>query len=395
MGFSSGSVSMRRFAVSGDLPKTVDESFLEALDRHKLSPSEDDSPAEIEYGWSGGRHVLDNRFDFDRNVFNDAFSFAIRVDTNRVPAELRLAYKLMEEDALAASNPSGFISKKQKKSVRESLTQKIDEEIRSGKFRRSKITPILWDLPSESVYSPASPTAAEKLMELFQRSFNLELHPLSAGSLAQKILESRGRRRDYEDLRPTRFILGDGGDSHYPEYPWTAKGPQPKDFLGNEFLLWLWHEADRNDGSIKTESTEFTLFIDKSLDLDCAYGQTGRDTLRGAGPARMPEAHDALRTGKIPRKMGLILDASGQQFTLTFNAETFAITSARLPDIEEADTPRVIFEERVTMIRDLWQAIDSMFEAFLKRRASSAWESQTTSIRKWILQTPKLAVAVA
>jgi hypothetical protein len=395
MGFSSGSVSMRRFVVSGDLPKTVDEALLETLDRHKLSPSADDAPAEIEYGWCGGRHVLDNQFDFERNIFNDAISFALRVDTNRVPAELRLAYKMMEEEAVAAGNPSGFISKKQKKSVRETLAQKMDEEIRSGKFRRSRITPVLWDLPGEAVYSPASPTAGEKLMELFERSFGLELQPLSAGSLAQKMLESRGRRRDYEDFRPTRFVLGDGGDGHYPEYPWTAKGAQPKDFLGNEFLLWLWHEADENDGTIKTESAEVTLFIDKSLDLDCAYGQTGRDSLRGAGPARMPEARDALRTGKIPRKMGMILDAAGQQFTLTFNAETFGIGSARLPEVEDAETPRVIFEERITMMRDLWHAIDAMFEAFLKRRTSSAWESQTSSIRKWILQSPKLVEAMA
>jgi hypothetical protein len=395
MGFSSGSVSMRRFVVSGDLPKTVDEALLETLDRHKLSPSADDAPAEIEYGWCGGRHVLDNQFDFERNVFSDAVAFALRVDTNRVPAELRLAYKMMEEEAIAAANPPGFISKKQKKSVRETLAQKMDEEIRSGKFRRSRITPVLWDLPGEAVYSPASPTAGEKLMELFERSFGLELQPLSAGSLAQKMLESRGRRRDYEDFRPTRFVLGDGGDGHYPEYPWTARGAQPKDFLGNEFLLWLWHEADENDGTIKTESAEVSLFIDKSLDLDCAYGQTGRDSLRGAGPARMPEARDALRTGKIPRKMGMILDAAGQQFTLTFNAETFGIGSARLPEVEDAETPRVIFEERVTMMRDLWQAIDAMFEAFLKRRASSAWESQTSSIRKWILQSPKLVEAMA
>jgi hypothetical protein len=232
-------------------------------------------------------------------------------------------------------------------------------------------------------------------MELFERSFNLAVQPLSAGSLAQKILESGGRRRDYEDLRPTRFVLGDEGDSQYPEYPWTAKGAQPKDFLGNEFLLWLWHEADKHDGVIKTDSSEFTLFIDKSLDLDCAYGQTGRDSLRAAGPARMPEARDALRTGKIPRKMGLVLDAAGQQFTLTFAAESFGLTSARLPEVEEAETPRVVFEERITMIRDLWKSIDSMYEAFLKRRMSGSWESQTASIRKWILQSPKPAVAFA
>jgi hypothetical protein len=395
MGFSTGSVSMRRFAISGDLPKTIDDSLIEALDRHKLAPSDDDSAAEIEYGWSGGRHVLDGRFDFDRNVFNDALSFALRVDTNRVPAELRQAYKAMEEDAVAAQNPSGFISKKQKQSVRESVAQKLDEEMRSGKFRRSKLTPVLWDVRGEALYSPASTTAIEKLTELFERTFGLAITPMSAGSLAQKILLSRGRRRDYEDFRPTRFVLGDGGEGEYPQYPWTSKGDQPKDFLGNEFLLWLWHEADHNDGAIDTEAGEVTLFIDRSLELDCAYGQSGRDLLRGAGPSRMPEARDALRTGKIPRKFGMILDAAGEQFSFTFSAETFAITSAKLPEIKDADSPRVVFEERITLLRELWRSIDSMFEAFLKRRTTSAWESQTVAIRKWILQSPKPVVAVA
>jgi hypothetical protein len=392
---------MRRFAVIGDRPKSIDQSLLDALARHKLAPSEHGVPAEVEYGWCGGRHVLDGRFDFERNVYNDALAFALRVDTNRVPAELQMAYKIMEEESIAAaeaqptaSNPSGIISKKQKRTAKETLSQKIDEELRSGKFRRSKMTPVLWDLPTASVYSPASGATAEKLMELFERSVGLELQPLSAGSLALKLLESRGRRRDYEDFRPTRFVLADGGESQYPEYPWTAKGPQPKDFLGNEFLLWLWHEADHNDGVIKTESTEVSLFIDKSLDLDCAYGLTGRDSLRGAGPSRMPEAKDALRTGKLPRKMGLVLDP-GQQFTLTLNAETLAITSARLPEVEDAQTPRVAFEERVTLIRELWSAIDSLFEAFLKRRSSTGWESRTTAIRKWIQQAPRAVAAVA
>jgi hypothetical protein len=395
MGFSSGSVSMRRFAVLGDQPKSVEQSLLDQLAEHALVPSDDGMPPEVEYGWCGGRHILDSRFDFERNVFNDAVSFAMRVDTSRVPAELRQAYKIMEEDALAASNPSGFISRKQKSAVKETLARKLDKELRTGKFRRSRLTPVLWDLPTASVYSPASGRAAEKLMELFERSFGLEVQPLTAGSIALKMLESRGHRRDYEDSRPTRFVLGPEGESQHPEYPWTAKGPQPKDFLGNEFLLWLWHEADQRDGTIKVESGEAAIFIDKSLDLDCAYGLSGRDTLRGDGPTRMPEARDALRTGKLPRRAGLVLDFARQQFNLTFNAESFSITSARLPKVEEADTPRAQFEERVALMRDLWKAIDSLFEVFLKRRCSSAWESQTSAIRKWILHSPKPVVAVA
>src|SRR6202043_136741 len=117
---------------------------------------------------------------------------------------------------------------------------------------------------------------------------------------------------------PPRFVPGPTGEGEYPDYPWVAKGPEPKDFLGNEFLLWLWHEADHRTGTIKTESAnEITLYIDPALDLDFAYGKRGRAFLRGDAPSRMPEARDALRTGKLPRKAGLVLDAFRQQFTLT------------------------------------------------------------------------------
>ena len=50
-----------------------------------------------------------------------------------------------------------------------------------------------------------------------------------------RLLEPHGRRRDYEDMRPTRFVPGPEGEGQYPEYPWVMKGPEPKDFVGNEF----------------------------------------------------------------------------------------------------------------------------------------------------------------
>ncbi len=193
-------------------------------------------------------------------------------------------------------------------------------------------------------------------------------------------------------MRPTRFVPGPAGENEYPEYPWVAKGPQPKDFLGNEFFLWLWHEADARTGIIGTEAGDATIFIDKSLDLDCAYGQTGRDSLRATGPSRMPEARDALRSGKLPRKAGLVLDASGQQYALSLAAESLAVGSAKLPEIE-ADTPRVLFEERVALIRELSKTVDSMFETFLKVRASSAWEGQVGTIRRWIQSFAKNVAA--
>ncbi|MCC7186996.1 MAG: hypothetical protein IT185_12180, partial [Acidobacteria bacterium] len=340
--------------------------MLESLSEHALRPGDLGVPEEVEYGWSGGRHILDANFTFEHNVFADAISFGLRIDTNKVPGDLKKAYTMMEEESVAAGNPSGFISKLQKKDVKDVVRRKIDEDLRSGRFRRSRLIPILWDLSSQMLYAPASGANQEKLLELFDRTFGgaASLHPLTAGSTALRRLESTGRRRDYEDLRPTRFVYGPDGEDQYPEYPWVAKGPEPKDFLGDEFLLWLWHEADVRDGVIATaDAGEVAVFIDRSLDLDCAYGQTGRDALRGTAPTHMPEARDALRSGKVPRKLGLTIDASAQQFTFNFSPEPMSFGSTKLPEIEDADSPRVLFEERIALLRDFCKSMDALYDA--------------------------------
>jgi hypothetical protein len=395
MGFDSGTISCRRFAVVGEGPASVDQNVLDMLAANALRPGDIGLPEEVEYGWSGGRHVLDGSFTFEHNVFADCLHFAMRVDTNRVPSSLKRAYRIMEEEAAAAQNPSGFISKTQKRDVKEIVGRKLDDELRTGRFRRSKLLPVLWDLPSATLYCNAGGARLEQLMELFERTFALTLSPLSAGVLALRTLEGGARRREYEDMRPTRFVHGQEGDGQWPEYPWVLKGPEPKDFIGNEFLLWLWHEAESNDGVVTTSAGDVSVMFDRWLDLDCAYGQSGRDSLRATGPSRMPEARDGLRTGKVPRRAGLVLEASGRMFRLTLNAETLAMSGVKLPDVENADTPRVAFEERAGMIREVGDLIDRLIAAFLQVRGSSSWEGHTGQVRRWIMHSAKPIAAVA
>ena len=395
MGFDSGSITFRRFAVVGKYAFQVTEETLAKLAEHALTPGEF-GVEEIEYGWNAGRHIFDDQFSFDNNVFNDCCFFALRIDTNKVPGVVKKAYTLIEEAAIAKKNPSGFISKAQKKEAKETVAQKIEEDMKSGRFRRSKIIPLLWDLPNATVYSAAAGANFEKLAEIFERTFKCELQPLSAGALGQRLLVDAGKRRDYEDLKPTRFAYGPEGESQHPDYPWVAKGPEPKNFLGNEFLLWLWHHADGKDGEVVTKAAgSVALLFDRALDLDCTYGATGKDSLRGTGPTRMPEAKDALRTGKVPRKAFLTIHAQGNQFDFNFNPEQFALASTKLPEIEEAETPRALFEERITLLRDLTKTIDALYQTFLQTRASSAWESQSNNMRKWISATSPKPVMVS
>lgn len=389
MGFASGSVSFRRLNVVASAKAAkelsgVSEELLDKIREHTLKDGGIGVPQELDYGWSGGRHLFDRNLSFEHNVFGDAVVFALRVDVNKAPGELLKAYQAIEEEALAAENPSGFLSKAQKKEAKESAKAKVEEELRDGRHRRSKLVPVMWDTSKAIVYSPATGKSLEMLREIFERSFGASLEPVSAGSAGMAYMDTLGRRRDYEDLKPTRFVLGPEGEGQVPEYPWVAKGPEPKEFLGNEFLLWLWKEAETHAGIIElTDRTDATVMIDRSLDLDCAYGQTGKDSLRGDGPTKMPEARDALRSGKLPRKAGMILDTSGEQYAFNFSAEGLAFGSAKLPEIQ-ADNARQLVEERIEHIGTMCRAIDDLFAKFLKLRCSGAWSGWVTDCRKWI-----------
>jgi hypothetical protein len=90
-----------------------------------------------------------------------------------------------------------------------------------------------------------------------------------------------------------------------------------------------------------------------------------------------------------------VTDLNRQQYTFSLNAEQLSFGSLVLPEVEDAETPRVLFEERITLLRDFCKAFDALFDTFLKTRASSAWEGQRGDIRKWIMQGNKPVAAVA
>lgn len=227
MGFPYGPISFRRFAVVGKsilFGGSIDQAMLDSLAEHALKQQELGVPKETEYGWSGGRHVLDGEFSFEANVLSETIHFALRIDTNKVPAELKKAWLMQNESAAAKANPSGFISKNQKREAREAVRRMVDEQLRSGAYRRSKLLPILWDVPSQTLLCAARGRPFEFLYEIFERTFGLELQPMTSGSLGMRILAPALKMREYEDLRPTRFVIGPEGETQVPDYPWVAKG---------------------------------------------------------------------------------------------------------------------------------------------------------------------------
>src|SRR5690349_23134098 len=119
MGFFSGRVTFARFRVRGRSPRTFGPDHLEKLAAHALGKQRLASADGVEAGWTAGDHILDTRFDLAKNVVNDTLHFALRLDAQKVPADLLRAYTQVELEALAAGNPSGIPSARQKREARQ------------------------------------------------------------------------------------------------------------------------------------------------------------------------------------------------------------------------------------------------------------------------------------
>lgn len=423
MPFDSGRVTFTRFHVAGDAPTHVDDAFLSILSESRFresAPGEGHvgTPDEVEAGFTTGLHLFDTQFTYDKNGYGTPAPgnahggmalFALRLDTHKVPADVKKAYKVMNEQAAAQGSPTGFPSKSEKREARETANQQIREELASGKYRKSKIIPVLWDFNAQTLYcGAAGTTVIEHLSRLMRQAFAVELDNLSAGVLAGNLIKSQGKARDYEDLQPSAFTPPptdtpgprnqneeDGPsfrNSALPVLPWIAKSVDLKDYLGNEFLMWLWWhgERDRDTPTIKTQGGtsrgggEVFVALDKALDMDCAWDLTGKQTLRGDNPTRLPEAADALVTGKWPRKVGMILADAEHQWELTLQGDQFVVSGAALPEIEDVQHARELLERRLELIVALSDTLNALFTAFLDRRGSASWKTDRDAIKKWI-----------
>jgi hypothetical protein len=380
MGFFSGRVTCTRFRVVGHSPGTFGPEHLKRLEGRAAGKQRTLAGDGVEVGWTAGDHILDTRFDLAKNIVNDALHFALRIDQQKIPADLLRAYAQVELEGLAAKNPSGLPSARQKREAREAARDKLESEARDGRFLKRKAYPLLWDAGSnELLVGTSSITAIDRLNTLFQQTFGQNLEPLTAGRQAFLLAETRRQTRGVDDASPSPFIPGLSAD----QVAWVPDEAS-RDFLGNEFLLWLWFMLDAESDTLTlNDGSQVAVMLTKTLLLECPRGQTGKETISSDGPTRLPEARRAIQAGKLPRKVGMIVVRHDQQYELTFQGETLAINGAKLP-APEAIEERARLEERVSQLRHLLETLDLLFDTFNQARATDAWTKELPRMQKWL-----------
>jgi hypothetical protein len=380
MGFFSGRVTFARFRLTGRSPRMFGPQHLERLAANATGKQKVVGADGVEVGWTAGGHVLDTEIDLEKNVVNDALIFCLRVDTTRIPSDLMRAYAAVELQALAKGNPSGIPSARQKREARESARLRLEEEARDGRFLRRKLCPLLWDAQSnELLVGTTAVTVLDRLHTLFEQTFGHGFESLGAGRQAFRLAEPRGQTRAVDDAAPAPFLPGVSPS----ETAWIPD-ENNRDFLGNEYLLWLWFMLDSESDTIElADRSEAAVLLCRTLVLECPRGQTGRETISSDSPTRLPEARRAIQAGKLPRKVGMIVSRHDLQYEFTLQAESLAVSGAKLP-APEAVEERARLEERVTQLRHLLETLDLMYDAFGRLRSSDDWAKELARMQKWL-----------
>lgn len=379
MGFFSGRVTCCRYRVTGRSLSAFHPDHLEKLAENKIGKQRIMASDGSQAGWTAGDHILDSKFELAKNIVHDTLQFALRIDVQKVPGDLLRAYTMVELEGLAAGNPSGLPSARQRREARMLAKERLEKEAKDGRYLRRKATPLLWDAPSgELIVATTSASALDRLHPLFKQTFERGLEPLGAGRQAFLFAEATNRSRGVDDAAPTVFVA-----SQSPSVAWTPDEDN-RDFLGNEFLLWLWFTLENDTDTIKaTDGSEITVMLARTLVLECPRGQTGRESISSEGPTKLPEALRAIQAGKLPRKAGLTLVRHDQQYEFTLHAESLAVASAKLP-APEGEDERARQEERVTQLRSLLETLDLLYAAFLEHRLGDSWAKESGRMKKWL-----------
>ncbi len=373
MSFRTDWVTAVRFYTDAR-PPTFDQEHIDKLAERRIGQHRIASEDGVEVAWAAGTNVLDAEFGLEKNIINDSLHFDLRITKDVLPADLMKAYYDAEVQAMAKFHQVGSARRRQCKIM---ARERLEDEAKDGRFAKHRLIPCMWDRATGHVwFGMQSLSHADRFTSLFERTFEIQLALDGAGDRCPAI--------NRDGVSPAQFIPGSK-----PDYYWIGDESNVC-WLGNEFLHWLWYYSDVESDTIElSDKSELTFMFQKNLVVDCPRGQTGVDQFKTVGTTRLPEARRAIQAGKIPRKCAFVMVRHDTQYEFSFNAETFAIGTAKLIVEEDVTDHRARLERRIELWRELNIGIDLLYEKFLSIRTSPKWESVLGGMQKWLQQGDK------
>ena len=160
-------------------------------------------------------------------------------------------------------------------------------------------------------------------------------------------------------------------------------------FLGEEFLTWLWYVIEKDQNLIKNFDKDFVaLEIGNRIVFENRRRESGeRITIKGDG-ASLEEGILTLKKGALVSELNVVFKSAELTWQFTLKGESLNVSSFNLPntgmpesneDIEGFVLEKIFFYDKILKI------LENIFIHFVKLRLSNRWQNKMVSeIRNWI-----------
>ena len=160
-------------------------------------------------------------------------------------------------------------------------------------------------------------------------------------------------------------------------------------FLGEEFLTWVWFLIDNDQDFFKNFDKDYVaLEVGNRIVFENRRKEAAeRLTIKGDG-ASLEEGIVALKKGALVTELNVVYKSSELTWQFTLKGESLNISSLSIPSTapaeSEEDLEGVVLE-RIFLFEKIVKLTENLFSHFIKLRVSDAWQGKELArIRKWI-----------
>ncbi len=160
-------------------------------------------------------------------------------------------------------------------------------------------------------------------------------------------------------------------------------------FLGEEFLTWLWYVIEKDQNLIKNFDKDFVgLAIGNRIVFENRRKESGeRVTIKGDG-ASLEEGILTLKKGALVSELNVVFKSTELTWQFTLKGESLNVSNFNLPNtgMPESDEDIEGFVlEKIFLYDKILKILENIFIHFVKLRLSNRWQDKMVpKIRNWI-----------
>ena len=202
MGILSSSVSITRYQVKGNLKTPILETVANGFRKNAITEIDEDV-SENAVGWTSFHNPFQPDFSGSSFVYGNYFVFSLHVDKKSISPKLFKKHFTMESAKHLASSGRQFLSRSEKKVLKDQVFHKLSVRIPAT----PNIYDAIWNYEESCLWFFSNLKAAnEELETLFSRSFQITLIRLFPYTAANLTMALSGSEKDQlSSLSPSGF----------------------------------------------------------------------------------------------------------------------------------------------------------------------------------------------